>query len=106
LHDGAYHAKSAAPAAPAPAAEATSNAAPAKKTERAAGTGYGHAEYSPVITVAFEPEMRASEKVLIKYEWHATLCRQGIIQCVPERQPRNRLWDNDGYAPSPPARRS
>lgn len=105
VHDGAFRAKSAAPATPAPAAEASGNSTMAKKAERATGTGYGHSEYSPVTTVAFTPEQRASEKVLIKYEWRATLCRQGIIQCEPQRPPRNRLWDNDAYAPPPPARR-
>lgn len=92
-----------APAPAAPAAEAAGKSARAK-AERAAGTGYGHEEYSPVVTVAFEPESRAAEKLLIKYEWRATLCRQGIIRCEPPRPPKNRLWDNDGYAPPPPGR--
>lgn len=102
-----FAAADALPAPAAPAAEAAGNAAPAwkaKKAERAAGTGYGQEEYSPVVTIAFEPESRASEKILIKYEWRATLCRQGIVRCEPPRPPRNRLWDNDGYAPPPPRR--
>ena len=104
LEDRAFPA-GAAPAPAAPAAEAVARSvAPQQKAERAAGTGYGHEEYAPVVTVAFEPESRPSEKVLIKYEWRATLCRQGIIRCEPPRSPKNRLWDNDGYAPPPPGR--
>jgi hypothetical protein len=106
IFDNAPRSRAAAPAAPA-AEAAGSAAAPvfkAKKAERAAGTGYGREEYSPVVTVAFEPEQRPSEKILIKYEWRTTLCRQGIIPCEPARSPRNRLWDNDGYAPPPPGR--
>lgn len=102
MHDGMSR-----PAPSARASESAGNGASAdrsKKTERAAGTGYGHEEFSPVVTVAFEPEQRASEKILIKYEWRATLCKQGIVRCEPPRVPRNRLWENDGYAPPPPGR--
>lgn len=96
-----------APAAPVQAGEMTRNRA-AKSESKAlesAGTGYGHEEYSPVQTVAFEPESRAVETVHLKYEWHATLCRLGVVSCyVPPRRYSNRLWDNGGYAPPPPGR--
>lgn len=80
-------------------------AAKAQKSEMSAGTGYGSEEYSPVRTVAFEPERLAAETIHIKYEWRSTLCRLGVIRCdVPPRRPANRLWDNGGYAPPPPGR--
>ena len=69
-----------------------------------AGTGFGSQEYSPVRVVAFEPEGTAAEKVYIKYEWRSTLCRQGLISCGTPRPPRNRMWDDDGFAPPPPRR--
>jgi hypothetical protein len=50
--------------------------------------------------VAFEPESVAAEKVLIKYEWRSTLCRQGIVRCEPSR-PRNRFWDDGDFVPPP-----
>jgi hypothetical protein len=68
-----------------------------------AGTGYGRDEYSPVRIVAFDPESRAVETIFLKYEWRATLCKLGVAACTrPYRQPPNRFWDNDGYAPPPP----
>lgn len=69
-----------------------------------AGTGYGREEYSPVRNVVFEPEPTALEKIYIKYEWRETLCRKGIIACGRHHTPRNRMWDEDGYAPPPPGR--
>lgn len=80
----------------------------AAKTEQrleGAGTGYGHEEYSPVQTVAFEAENRAIETIHVKYEWRATLCKLGVVRCdLPPRRPANRLWDNNGYALPPPGR--
>lgn len=68
-----------------------------------AGTGYGRQEYSPTRVVAFEAESRPVERIYIKYEWHATLCRLGIIPPDQPVHPRpNRLWDNGGFAPPPP----
>ena len=64
------------------------------------GTGFGDPRYSPVVKVEFEPESVPIQKTLIKYEWRETLCKKGLLQCGHER--RNRLWDNDGYAPFPP----
>ncbi len=81
--------------------------APAARGEasQSAGTGYGREEYSPSRQVSFEPEARAAESILIKYEWRATLCSKGIIQCgTTYGHPRNRLWDDYGYAPPPPVR--
>jgi hypothetical protein len=65
-----------------------------------AGTGFGDSRYSPVVKVEFEPEAFPIQKTLVKYEWRETLCKKGILDCVPER--KNRLWDSDGYAPYPP----
>ncbi len=64
-----------------------------------AGTGFGGSRYSPVVHVEFEPESAPLQKTLIKYEWRKTLCQKGILQCDQER--KNRLWENDGYAPYP-----
>jgi len=94
-------------APPAPAGEMSRNRAAKSEsnTPESAGTGYGHEEYSPVRTVAFEPESRAVETIHLKYEWRSTLCRLGVIGC--DQSPRshsNRLWDNNGYAPPPPGR--
>jgi len=78
--------------------------APADRSMESAGTGYGREEFSPSRVVAFEPEARAVETILIKYEWRSTLCRMGIVSCAPPRTPKNRLWDEGGYAPPPPKR--
>ncbi len=68
-----------------------------------AGTGYGHEEYSPSYRVEFEPEKRAVESILIKYEWRKTLCQMNIINCGRTYEHSyNRIWENDGYAPPPP----
>jgi hypothetical protein len=78
--------------------------APADSSMESAGTGYGREELSPSRVVAFEPEARAVETILIKYEWRSTLCRMGIVSCAPPWTPKNRLWDEGGYAPPPPRR--
>jgi len=78
--------------------------APADSSMESAGTGYGREEFSPSRVVAFEPEARALETILIKYEWRSTLCRMGIVSCAPPWMPKNRLWDEGGYAPPPPRR--
>jgi hypothetical protein len=71
-----------------------------------AGTGYGQEEYSPSYRVQFEPEKRALESIMIKYEWHKTLCNMNIISCGRTYEHSyNRIWENDGYAPPPPCRR-
>jgi hypothetical protein len=76
------------------------------KAMESAGTGYGAEEYSPSYRVQFEPEKRALESILIKYEWHKTLCNMNIISCGRTYEHSyNRLWGNDGYAPPPPCRR-
>ena len=68
-----------------------------------AGTGYGEEEYSPSYRVQFAPESRAVESILIKYEWHKTLCRMNIINCgTMFEHSHNRIWGSDGYAPAPP----
>ncbi len=92
--------RSGASAPPAPQAKQ----APSDRALENAGTGYGREEYSPVRFVSFEPEAKAVETILIKYEWRSTLCRMGIVTCESPRPPRNRLWDYGGYAPPPPRR--
>lgn len=89
---------------PAPSPENKARrAAKAEKSLESAGTGYGHDEYSPTYTVAFEAEKRPVHTTYIKYEWRSTLCRLSVIDCdTPPRRPYNRLWDNNGYAPPPP----
>jgi len=73
------------------------------KASESAGTGYGREEYSPSYRVAFDPESRAVESILIKYEWRKTLCDLKIINCGRvSGYSNNRIWDNDGYAPPPP----
>jgi hypothetical protein len=75
------------------------------KASESAGTGYGREEYSPSYRVSFDPESRAAESILIKYEWHKTLCDLKIINCCRwNGYSHNRIWDNDGYAPPPPYR--
>ncbi len=101
---GASDRATAAPSAAAPSNKAK-KAAKAERSMESAGTGYGREEYSPVRTVAFEAESKAVETIHFKYEWHATLCRLGVVNCdLPPRRPPNRLWDNGGYAPPPPGR--
>ena len=76
------------------------------RAQESAGTGYGREEYSPSYRVSFDPESSAVESILIKYEWHKTLCDLRIINCGRFRgYSSNRIWDNDGYAPPPPCRR-
>jgi hypothetical protein len=90
-----------------PQSDAREKASPSARGEasQSAGTGYGREEYSPSRQVSFEPERRAAETILIKYEWRATLCSKGIIRCGQTYgQARNRLWDDYGYAPPPPVR--
>ena len=73
------------------------------KASESAGTGYGREEYSPSYRVAFDPESRAVESILIKYEWRKTLCDLKIINCGRVYgYSHNRIWDNDAYAPPPP----
>jgi hypothetical protein len=84
----------------APSSGAASDSAARSLAKRDAGTGFGEAKYSPVVTVQFEPERNPIQKTLVKYEWREVLCRKGIIQCG--RETGNRLWDGDGYAPYPP----
>jgi hypothetical protein len=87
-----------APAAPSAESSARSKAGGAR--DESAGTGFGDEQYSPVIGVAFEPELTPIQKTLVKYEWREVLCRKGILNCLHE--PKNRLWDEDEYAPYPP----
>jgi hypothetical protein len=59
-----------------------------------AGTGFGREEYSPSRQVIFDPEARAVESILIKYDWQATLCRMNITRCgTTYGHSPNRLWN-------------
>ena len=87
-------------AAPAPSAKKAPQSADRALAKENAGTGFGDAQYSPVITVQFEPERNPVQKTLVKYEWREVLCRKGILSCG--RELGNRLWDEGGYAPYPP----
>jgi len=89
-----------------PQADTEAKASARGEASESAGTGYGREEYSPSRTVSFEPERRAVETVLIKYEWRETLCRMNVISCgqQPHGYTPNRLWDTYGYAPPPPVR--
>ncbi len=91
-----------APAAPSAEGSARSKAGAVR--DESAGTGFGNEQYSPTVRVAFEPEPTASQKRLVKYEWHEVLCKKGILSCWQE--PKNRLWDEDQYAPYPPGYRN
>jgi hypothetical protein len=87
----------------APAAPSVDSATRGMKkatTGEDAGTGFGDPRYSPVKRVEFEPDGFPIQKTLVKYEWRETLCKKGVLDCFPER--KNRLWDNEGYAPYPP----
>jgi hypothetical protein len=87
-----------APASPSAESSAKGKAGVAK--DEGAGTGFGDAQYSPVIRVAFEPDPTPVQTTLVKYEWREVLCRKGILSC--RQEPKNRLWDEDEYAPYPP----
>jgi hypothetical protein len=79
--------------------------APAAKGEsESAGTGFGGRVHAPARLVAFEPEAASADKVLIRYAWRSTLCRQGIVRSGCARPPHNRLWGGGDFAPSPPGR--
>ncbi len=83
----------------APSAERSAQGKAGIARDESAGTGFGDEHYSPTIRVEFEPEGRPIQKTLIKYEWHEVLCRKGILNC---KEARNRLWEEDAYAPFPP----
>jgi len=84
----------------APSAENSTRGKGGAARDESAGTGFGDERYSPVIGVAFEPDPTPVQKTLVKYEWREVLCRKGILSCG--REPQNRLWDEDEYAPYPP----
>jgi len=83
----------------APSAENSTRGKAGMAKDESASTGFGDERYSPTIRVAFEPESAAIQKTLFKYEWREVLCRKGILNC---REARNRLWEEDAYAPFPP----
>jgi hypothetical protein len=85
--------------AEAPSADFSRRSRPSQE----AGTGFGEEEWSPSHNVSFEPEATPVAKYFVKYEWHDTLCRKGVIRCGRDG---NRFWHDDdreeGYAPPPP----
>ena len=90
---------------PRPQADAEAKSSARGEASQSAGTGYGREEYSPSRQVSFEPEARAVETILVKYEWRATLCSKRIIHCgTTYGHTPNRLWDDHGFAPPPPVR--
>jgi len=88
---------------PAPSAGSLAGNRSEAARDESAGTGFGDVQYSPVIKVAFEPENHPVQKTLIKYEWREVLCKKAILQCQTEA--RNRLWNEENYAPYPPGYR-
>ncbi len=63
-----------------------------------AGTGFGETVHSPAREVQFEAESAMAERIVLKYEWRAQLCRRGVISCDPP----NRFWPvSHGFAPVP-----
>jgi hypothetical protein len=95
FHDGQMREEKASRAPSAPSAETKSK----RYDSERAGTGFGKEKHSPVMSVQFEPEDVPSKKLLVKYEWYEVLCTKGILKCQEER---NRLWDEDDFAPYPP----
>jgi len=95
-----YESKRQKTVSPAPSAGSLANGKSEAARDESAGTGFGDEKYSPVIKVAFEPEDHPLQKTLIKYEWREVLCKKGLLQC--RKEPRNRLWAEDTYAPYPP----
>lgn len=87
-------------AAPGPAAESrAADRSESLKAGEQAGTGFGETTYSPVRIVQFDPEGTVAERIVMRYEWRAELCRKGVIACGPP----NRLWpDDQQFAPLPP----
>ena len=103
-HPQRYYEKERHDAAPAaPSAERRAAGKTDIARDEGAGTGFGDERYAPAVRIAFEPERMSIQKTLIKYEWRETLCRKGLLDCRAQRG--NRLWDDDGYAPYPPAYR-
>jgi len=84
----------------APSAESSAKGKAGVARDETAGTGFGDEQFSPIIRVAFEPDLTPVQKTLVKYEWRQVLCRKGILNC--RQEPENRLWDEDEYAPYPP----
>ncbi len=84
----------------APSAEGSARGKAGATRDEGAGTGFGDEQDSPTRRVAFEPDLTPVQKTLVKYEWREVLCRKGILNC--RREPKNRLWDEDEYAPYPP----
>ena len=85
-------------AAPRASGEALSSDTAERQKSEQAGTGFGETTYSPTRYVKFEPESKAIDRIVMKYEWRSELCRKGIMKCGP----RNRFWpDNQEFAPVP-----
>jgi hypothetical protein len=86
--------------APAAAAAERSIRKSASSLDESAGTGFGDAQYAPVVRVEFEPEASPVVKTLVKYEWREVLCKKRLLACGKDQG--NRLWDEGSYAPYPP----
>ena len=62
--------------------------------------------YSPSTTISFEPNAERMEKLVFKYQWRETLCRQVVApECAYNKgNSGNRMWQEEGFAPPPPTR--
>lgn len=98
-----YQSRRSQPAPAAPSAGSLNAGKAEASKDDSAGTGFGGEQYSPTVKAAFEPVSIPVQKTLVKYEWREVLCKKGILNC--RQEPRNRLWDGDGYAPYPPGYR-
>ena len=61
--------------------------------------------YSPSRQVSFDPEARAVESILVKYEWRVTLCSKRMIHCGrPTGKPTTGSGTTTASPPPPPVR--
>ncbi len=90
---------------PAPSTELRSGKSmPSADAASAPGTGFGDSHHSRSVRVQFKPRRHAFVKQFLKYEWHESLVRLGIIREAP---PVNRFWPEQlgqvqRFAPYPP----
>jgi len=93
-----------APKAAAPAESRSGNSTQSADAASAPGTGFGDSHHSRSVRVHFKPQRHAFMKQFLKYEWHDSLVRLGIIREAP---PVNRFWPEklgqaQRFAPYPP----
>jgi hypothetical protein len=78
------------------------NSGAGARRDESPGTGYGDRRVDQAVQVEFVAQSNPDSRYFIKYEWHETLCRKRLIDCVEP----NRFWDEStlGFAPPPPRR--